>query len=307
MSETIGSLLGIRSRGVGEYDMGEVIVSVKFWVSVLGLVVASTILGSSMAYAGGGGAAEPRDTAGLFRSGIWYLRSSNDPACASPQINVGGFGASTDIPLARDFDGDGIDQITVFRTTAGFGEFFTVTDNPPAAPGAILQTSFGAPGDLPVIGDFDTATPGDEVGIYRPSTQEFFLDDGGPSPLSFGFGDAGDVPIAGNWDNSADGSDEVGVYRASDNTFYLRADNIPGASSVDARPMGAAGDLGVVGDFDRDGRTTIGVFRGVGFGGWFLNNMATGQGVDVQLNYGAGTDVPAMGDWDGPSVDEAGC
>ncbi len=287
--------------------MGDVIVFVRFWIPTLALVLASTVLGSSLVYAGAV-ANEPRETAGLFRSGIWYLRSSNDPACAVPQINSGALGDGSDTPLAMDLNGDGIDQITVFRDSAGFGQFFTATTNPPAAPGVITITSFGAMGDIPVVGDFDITSAGDEVGIYRPSTQEFFLNDGNPAPATFVFGDSGDIPVIGNWDDSADGSDEVGVYRPSTNSFFLRADNIPGASTVTERPMGDSGDLPVVGDFDRDGRSTIGAFRNVSaLGVWFLNNMSTGQGVDVQLNYGDGADVPVMGDWDGPSVDEAGC
>ncbi len=283
--------------------------SVKFWVSMFALVALSTVLGSSMAYAGGGGGMdEPRDTPGLFRSALWFLRSSSQSTCLTPNINVIAFGAPTDTPISRDVAGDGTKLITVFRDTAGYGEFISAAANSAAGLTPVTVTSFGAVGDLPVVGNFDPSTSADEVGVYRPSTREFFLDDGSPSPLTFGFGDPGDIPVVGNWDDSADGSDEVGLYRPSNNTFYLRADNIPGNSVVTARPMGAPGDLPVVGDFNRDGRTTIGVFRDVaGNGVFFLDDQATGQGVDIQLFFGAGTDAPIFGDWDGPTTDEAGC
>ena len=287
-------------------------VSVKFWVPVLGLVVASTLFSSSIAIAGGGGPSAPRDTAGLVRdvagNNFWFLRSSNDPTCAAPVINVLPFGVPTDRPIVIDTTGDGVNQIGVFRDLAGGGLFIAAADNTVGGIATPVQIQFGLSTDIPLAGNFDPSTPEDEVGVYRPSTQEFFLDDGLLEPVSFVFGDSGDIPVVGNWDDSADGSDEVGLYRPSNNTFYLREDIGSSAAPVTARPMGAPDDLPVVGDFDSDGRATIGVFRDSGgFGTFFLNNMATGIGVDVQLDYGAGTDLPVMGDWDGPNLDEVGC
>jgi hypothetical protein len=286
---------------------GGVIVSMKFRKAVVGLVGLSTVFGAAGAFAGGGGSNEPRDTIGVVRDGIWFLRSSNDPFCTNAQINQVGFGATTDVPLAFDLDGDGTDQKAVFRDVGGNGTFFVAGENSPTGIGAVTVINFGTGTDIPVVGNFDPSDPGDEVGVYRPSTNEFFLDDGMPSPLTFVFGDPGDIPVVGNWDDSEDGSDEVGVYRPSDNTFYLRADLNPGAPAVTARPLGASGDLPVVGDFDRDGRTTIGVFRDLTFGFFFLVNGATGQTVDLEIGFGAGTDTPVAGDWDGPNTDEAGC
>ncbi|MBW2498902.1 MAG: hypothetical protein JRF61_16610, partial [Deltaproteobacteria bacterium] len=60
---------------------------------------------------------------------------------------------------------------------------------------------------------------------------------------------------------------------------------------------------------DRDGTDTIGVYRGEagGYGQAYLSNQTTGTSVDVVIPYGADDDVAVMADWDGPSVDEAGC
>lgn len=279
----------------------------NFWKPVVGLVGLSTFLGAAVAVAGGGGSSDPRDTIGVVRSGVWFLRSSNDPTCATAQLNTVGFGASTDVPLAMDLDGDGADQKTVFRDEGGNGTFYVAGANTPTGIGAITVINFGTGTDIPVVGNFDPSDAGDEVGIYRPSTNAFFLDDGNPSPLSFIFGDPGDIPVVGNWDDSVDGSDEVGVYRPSNNTFYLRDDLNPSTPTVTERPLGATGDLPITGDWDRDGRTTIGVFRDQTFGFYFLVNGATGQTVDFAIGLGAGSDTPVAGDWDGPSTDEAGC
>lgn len=286
--------------------------TMKNWAPILGLVLAGTLFGASTAIAGGGGPTDPRDTAGVFRNvsddGFFYLRSSNDPACTGATVTTLPFGAGTDTPLAIDTDGDGLDQIAVFRDTAGYGEFFIAAANTPAGTASPTNTPLGAVGDIPIAGDFDIASDGDELGVFRPSTQEFFLTNGaGAVVTQLVFGDPGDVPIVGNWDDSADGSDEIGVFRASNNTFYLRADNASGSSSVTQQTMGASGDEPATGDFDRDGRDTIGVFRNNSYGTFYLNDMTTGGVPTEVLDYGDGQDTPVLGDWDGPTTDETGC
>ena len=62
----------------------------------------------------------------------------------------------------------------------------------------------GSAEDLPVIGDWN-ADGADEIGVYRPSSREFYLDlDGSGSWTSDDiqtapFGNAGDKPVSGAW------------------------------------------------------------------------------------------------------------
>ncbi|MBW2422726.1 MAG: hypothetical protein JRG86_00660, partial [Deltaproteobacteria bacterium] len=236
--------------------------SVRIWLSMASFLM--TVVMASGALAGGGGGGDlPRDTIGVRRNlapsnPVWFLRSSNDASCGN--ITDVGFGANTDKVLAMDADGDGLDQITVFRDQGGAGIFY-IADTNTGAP-SVTSQALGAGTDIPVSGNFDTTDDDDEVGVYRPSTNVFYLDQGLQAPFDLAFGDPDDIPVVGNWDGSADGSDEVGVYRPSNNTFYLRADNLEGDSAVTVRPMGAPGDQPIVGDFDRDGTDTIGVYRG---------------------------------------------
>jgi hypothetical protein len=71
--------------------------------------------------------------------------------------------------------------------------------------GDLCIASFGAPGDLPVVGDWDGRGT-DNIGVFRPSTAEWFLDlngngiwDGCSVDACLSFGDAGDLPVVGKW------------------------------------------------------------------------------------------------------------
>jgi len=105
---------------------------------------------------------------------------------------------------------------------------------------------FGKPGDLPIAGDWD-GDGIDTVGVYRPSTSQFFLVNdflGGPVK-TFVFGTQGDLPIAGDW--NGDGVDGVGVYRKSDSSMHLTDDF--GVTQQVFR-FAEQGDLPVAGNWD---------------------------------------------------------
>jgi len=268
----------------------------------------------TMVSAGGGGGTDiKRDTVGVVRNvdgdAIWFTRSSNDGSCTTFVSTGFGIGTATDIPIVVDLDGDGTDQGGAFRNQSGgvFGSYYIVDEDNPTGPP--IQLDFGAGTDLPLAANMDPADPGDELGVYRPSTNTFYLNlDSGLVEIVFGI--PNDLPIVGNWDNSADGSEEIGLYRPSTNMFFLRADNMPGADSVTQRDMGQSGDRGIVGDWSGDGRTTIGVYRdfmNATGGVHYLNNSETGGAADETITFGDTGDLPVQGDWDGRTVDNDGC
>ena len=78
--------------------------------------------------------------------------------------------------------------------------------------GAAVQTfSWGNSGDVPLTGDWN-GNGTTEVGLYRPSTEQFFYRDaGGAVVQTFSWGNSGDVPLTGDW--NGDGTSEVGLYR----------------------------------------------------------------------------------------------
>jgi hypothetical protein len=130
-------------------------------------------------------------------------------------------------------------------------------------------TGFGDPGDIPLVGAFpipssNAAYPEgstDDIAVWRPSTARFYVYGGASGGLQYG--QQGDIPIVGNWTGTRDidgdqGGDGVGIFRPGTHTFWLLEQN---GRSVTAN-YGATGDTPVVGDWNGNGVSTIGVRRG---------------------------------------------
>jgi len=129
--------------------------------------------------------------------------------------------------------------------------------------------------------------------VVRGST--WFVRDslsGGVADHTFGYGQAGDVQLMGDWDG--DGEATPGVVRGS--TWLLR--NSLGSGPADLSfSYGFPGDYPVVGDWDGNGTDTPGVVRG---STWYLKNSNASPGVaDVSFAYGFASDLAVAGDWDG--------
>lgn len=141
----------------------------------------------------------------------------------------------------------------------------------------------------------------DTIGVYRPSTSEFFLRNSnttGFADIVFAFGNPGDLPVVGDWDG--DGMDTVGVFR--DGTFFLKNSNGPGFADI-VVSFGQAGDLPVVGDWDADGIDSIGVYRN----GTFLLRKSNTPGLpQIIIDLGVEGDLPLGGDWNNDTIDTVG-
>jgi hypothetical protein len=166
-------------------------------------------------------------------------------------------------------------------------------------------------GDVPVVGDWN-GNGKTKVGLFR---QGFFwiLDTNGNGVFQQGIdktyafgGVAGDVPVVGDWTGT--GTSKIGLFRLG---FYWildangngSLDNINGAGGDQAFAYGGiAGDVPVVGDWNGNGMSKVGVFRQGFF--WVLDangNHAfdgTGAGQDLAFPFGGITgNVPVMGKW----------
>ncbi|GAA0690446.1 hypothetical protein GCM10010193_51000 [Kitasatospora atroaurantiaca] len=120
----------------------------------------------------------------------------------------------------------------------------------------------------------------------------------GIATTTFNYGDAGDLPMAGDWDGN--GTSTPGVVRGA--TWYLRNSNTSGVADI-AFSYGNPGDVPVVGDWDGNGTYTPGVVRGAT---WYLRNSNTSGVADITLSYGNPGDVPVVGDWDGSGTSTPG-
>ncbi|NNF10089.1 MAG: hypothetical protein HKN74_07385, partial [Acidimicrobiia bacterium] len=83
------------------------------------------------------------------------------------------FGVDGDVPFVGDFDGDGIDELGLYRPGTGY---VYMALEPPTSNDAStdLQFFYGANGDVIIAGDWDNDGI-DTVGIYRASTGRFYL------------------------------------------------------------------------------------------------------------------------------------
>ena len=88
----------------------------------------------------------------------------------------------------------------------------------------------------------------------------------------------------------------MGVYDPATGTWLLRLS--PGAGTPDLRVQyGYPGAVPVPGDWDGDGRTTLGVYDG---GRWLLRDSLLPGAPDRVLGYGAPGYLPIPGRWGGP-------
>jgi len=154
---------------------------------------------------------------------------------------------------------------------------------------------------------------GAAVGVFRNGS--WFLDangngfwDGGDSYYPGPFGQPGDSPVAGDWSN--DGKAKVGVFK--NGTWYLdyNGNGRWDGSGIDryyAGSFGQSGDLPVAGDWSRDGKAKIGVFRA---GAWYLDYNGNGfwDGGDSYYPgpFGKPGDLPVAGDWNNDGRAEVG-
>jgi hypothetical protein len=141
------------------------------------------------------------DTVGLFRPGAvgrFLLTNAHVPAqdgYITSHFSFN-FGVNGDLPVAGDWDGDGVDTIGIFRPNA-IGEFHLSNDFENSTD---IFFNFGVAGDLPIAGNW-TGLQHDSVGVFRPSTGTMFLANNfvNVADIFFLFGQLGDLPVAGDW------------------------------------------------------------------------------------------------------------
>jgi YD repeat-containing protein len=211
------------------------------------------------------------------------------------------WGASGDVPVAADYDGDGRADLAVFRP--GTGDWWIIE----SAQGYEWQTGYlhvlwGVAGDVPLTGDYDGDGRAD-IGVYRPSSGDWWVllssngyrwEDG---YLHLNTGSvAGDVPVPADYDG--DGHTDVGIYRPSTGEWWvlLSAADYDWASCLHVI-WGGAGLVAVPADYDGDGLADIGVFNSTTGDWWvvFAASQYVWQTRYLHVVWGTAGDVPAPG------------
>jgi uncharacterized delta-60 repeat protein len=236
-----------------------------------------------------------------------------------------------------DFDGDGRDDVSVFRpsdrywylnqSTAGFGfvQWGFATDKLIAADydndgktdvgvfrdgtwyvllsatNTLSVRTFGQAGDVPLVGDLNDDGAVDMVIRHQMpnNTIQWQIRYFGSSTTNFTQTIPGELPTDRPLlgDFDGDGSDEIAYFRNGD----WHTQRI-GVSTTKVYHFGSAGDVPVAGDYDHDGQADYAVFRPAD-GNWYLNLTTTGFRA---LHFGATGDVPVPADYDGDGKTDIG-
>ncbi|MDQ3220432.1 MAG: VCBS repeat-containing protein [Acidobacteriota bacterium] len=229
----------------------------------------------------------------------WFTKISGGNPSFSRQFGVAGTdgapgGPGGDIILAGDYDGDLMDDITVFRPSNG--TFYILQ----TATLTIRIDQLGQGGDDPsIVGDYD-GDGRDDPAVYREGAQStwFYRTSPGAFFTAVNWGTTDDFVAPGDYDG--DGRADFVVQRVDGTAgrFFRRLSG----GDFDSVLFGLSDDFVVPGDYDGDGRTDIAVLRANagGFYVWDFEPSGTAGTTVVSDIWGmAASDLPTQGDYNG--------
>ncbi len=231
---------------------------------------------------------------------FWNLNGSAAPTAAAA------WGISTDKFVSGDYDGDGKDDIAVWRPGAATVAAFYILNS---ATSTLRQEAFGQAGDdASVVGDYN-GDGKDDLAVYRAGASAgdqstwFYRTTANGAVTYMPWGQNGDFPAPGDYDG--DGKADFAVQRnnGGGQARFWRMQTTAGFDSV---VFGTPTDVIVPGDYDGDGKTDIATVRGVsGSIQWHWLNSSNST-IEYRTFGASATDFPAQGDYDGDGKTDVG-
>ena len=269
---------------------------------------------------------------------VWTFTNTTDDEIVTNISSSTRFGVLGGIPLSGDFDGNGVDEVAIFKD----GYWMIDINHNGRWDKDDLLAILGDNEDRPVTGDWD-GDGKDDIGIYGPmwerDLEAIENEPGLPNPDNdpytrpknvppqvadatngsrvmkltsfgrqqadvvdhvFGLDEEGKVPVAGDWNGN--GIRSIGTFE--DGIWELDVNGDGRFDHLDRTVrFGRAGDVPVVGDFNGDGIEEIAIYRN---GTWIIDSNGNRELeiTDRTFELGGVNDKPVVGDWDGDGTDE---
>lgn len=191
--------------------------------------------------------------------------------------------------LAGDFNGDGRDEIALFKD----GEWLIDINGNGIWDDGDMWINLGEKGDRPLVGDWD-GDGKDDVGVYGNSWtahEDILLSEPG-------------IPDATNQKLTKPKNLPPPKGSVRERLMQRSVEGAPRSDEVDhVFRFGTDNDTPVVGDFNGDGIATVGLFTA---GQWTLDTNGDGRFTeeDSYHEFGQAGDIPVVGDFDGDGIDE---
>jgi hypothetical protein len=129
----------------------------------------------------------------VFRDGLWQIRFSDDDATTTFTMGTGMW--PTTVPVAGDWDGDGIDGIGTYTSATGTWTLRQVGSNSGSQLPSFVFWS-GTSSSYPVVGDWD-GDSFETVGVKAGGTWSLNnANDAGAADLTLSYGLATDLPMS---------------------------------------------------------------------------------------------------------------
>lgn len=181
-----------------------------------------------------------------------------------------GWGSAGCSPIAGDWNGDGrttLGQVCMHEPTNSWRWVMTDTNGPS---GVIADFRYGNLSCTPVVGDWNGGSQVlTRIGVACDDGPDIVWNlrnslSSGPAEARFTWGNAQCTPVTGDWD--ADGRSTPGVAcpnRPTNEWRWLTTNTNGRSGVVDDFRFGALTSRPVTGDWNGDGRVTIGVVAGI--------------------------------------------